>query len=210
MTVTMKGQPPLALEIVDTEKKKFEVLAVKDDVVTKAKITYDKRSKVEKSGKKEKAKASAVEGKTYTLTAGDPVTVEPAGEADDVRKEEKRFGKADKLRLAIAGKEYTKGKSVELKPDDVRDMFGDSGDVEITKFVIEYVGMVGKNAKFTMVAAMKSKKPDQKMAMDLKGTVVVDVASAEPLEMDVTGTMKSDDGQMKIDGSMTMSGRRSK
>jgi hypothetical protein len=207
MTITVKGQPPLAMTIEETEKKKTEVLAVKDDIVTKAKMTYETKTKTEKAGGQSKGGKSPIEGKTYTLTAGDPVTVEPSGEADAVRKEEKRFGKPDKMRKAIAGKEYTKGKVVELKPEDGADVFGDK-EFEITKLTLEYTGMDGKNPKFALRVSMKGKgKP---LTMDLKGTVVVDQATAEPLTMDMTGTVKADDKDMKIDGTLTMKGKRSK
>ncbi|MBX3159472.1 MAG: hypothetical protein KF773_26105 [Deltaproteobacteria bacterium] len=209
MNITVKGQPPVPMVISETERKKVVVLAVKDAVVTKAKITYEKKTKVQKSGANEKGGASPLEGKTYTISAGTPIGVEPAADAEAVRKEEKRFGKPDKLRNAVAGKEYTKGKVVELKPEDGHDVFGgDNPDFEVGKLTLEYLGMDGTNAKFAIAVQMRSKKPDQKMSMDFKGTAIVEVPTSELLQMDLTGTVKQDDASAKVDGTLEMKGRR--
>jgi len=189
------------------ERKRIEVLAVKGDVVVKAKITYDKASDSQKLGANEKGGTNPAEGKTYTVTAGEPIAVEPGAEAEAVRKLEKRFGKPDRMRNVIAGHEYVQGKVIELKPSEVTDFLDDQGDVE--KFTLEYAGMEGKSANFKMhfEGTKKDKAP---IKIEMSGKVLVDPATAQPLSMDLTGTMKSIGGDPKIDGTITMTGHRTK
>ena len=199
-TVETKGKS-MPMVITEIERKTIEVLDTKADLVTKAKITYVKKSK----SRGDKPTTDPLEGKTFTLTAGEPVVVEPETDADAVRRAESRFGKPDRIRAAVGGREYTKGMVIDISNSAANDMFGE--DTEVTKFTLEYSGMDGKNPKFKVQLEASTKVPIP-MKVVLGGTVVLDPATADSLSIDLTGTMKSTGGDTKLDGTMTMSGHR--
>jgi hypothetical protein len=212
MTVDAAGkQIPITLN--QARKKRVEVLAVKDGIVTKAKITYDQDSETKVQAGKSMANPSSIVGKTFTLTAGPTLEVQSAtGKATDdeiagIKKRERRFGQPDRMAKALAGKKFDKGKPVELATADVADLFGDNSDLEVKKLALTYTGMDGTNAKFDVKMVMAGTKPESDLAFELAGTMVVDPVSGEPTAMNMNGTVKQTK-KTKIDGKVTMSAKR--
>ena len=165
-----------------------------------------------KLGGKPKGGVSPIEGKSYTLTAGTPVTVEvggkpaPAPEADAVRAAEKRFGKPDRMAKVLEGKTFTKGKPLDLPPAEIVDAMGDDPDLKLLKMTLTYRGMTGKRAMFDMAVKIEGDKNGGHMVMDLAGKVTVDPKTSEPVALDLQGTMKIT-GAASGEGTMKMSVR---
>jgi hypothetical protein len=208
MTVTLPDGKKVPVSLKETQKKKTEVLEVKDDTIVKAKITYEDDSKVEKNANKEKGGPTVVKGKTYTLTAGSPTKVEidskeaPAAEATLVRDHEKRFGQPDRMRKVLGGKKFVKGTAVDLMKEGVGEVFGADGkDTELTAMTLTYTGMAGKLAKFDMTVGLSAKAAN--MQIDLKGKVTVDPKTGELLDLDMSGPVKGT-AKVAFDGTMKM------
>ena len=203
MTVTAKGQKVVVTSNA-RQKRRVEVLAVDGDRITKAKYTYDEDTKVEKLGGKEKGGPSGLAGKTFTLTAGTPYKIEGGSEADQdlVRKDVKRFGEVDKMRKALAGRTFEKGKAVELDPADLAHML-DEKNTKPTKATFTYRGMAGKLAKFDVRIVFEVGTKADAIVFDLAGAALLDPASADAIDLTFAGKLKST-GATPIDGTMSM------
>jgi hypothetical protein len=212
MTVVV-AKKTIKMSSTEKQKKKVEVLASKDDVITKAKVTYEVDQRSKKQDGKSDGGASPIEGKTYTLTAGATIDVAgasgkaPDAEASVVREREKRFGKTDKMTKLLAGKKFDLGKPVDLTGPDVADAFADDPNLELKKLTLTYRGMDGKNAKFDMQLQIAARKPDSDMKFELSGKALIEPTSGEPIDMKLDGTVKQTT-KAQIDGKVTMAAHR--
>lgn len=194
------------------EKKTVEVLEVSADAVTKAKYTFEAMNEHQEMMGKKDDKASPIQGKTYTLTAGTPTDVAtdsgpaPAAEADAVRDAEKKFGKSDRMAKMMAGRSFKKDEAVELPSDMVMEAM-DGDDMKEMKMTITYRGMDGDNAMFDVHMVMSGNDKGNDISVDMTGKVLVDPKTGEANKMELTGPFKMS-GQVKADGSMTMTATR--
>ena len=205
MTITANGQKVVVKEKA-VERKEVEVLAIGTDALAKAKITYTEDSKVSSQNGKQKTD-KGLTGKTFTVTAGKPLQVTGGSEADAdlLRKKEKRFGESDRMRQVIAGKTFTKDKPVDIDVSALGDQFGDP-DTKLEKVTLTYRGKAGKLAKFGIRMLAKVTKGPLVISFDLLGTVLVDPATSDAVEMTLAGNLKGD-GAMPVTGTMSMTAR---
>jgi hypothetical protein len=205
MTMNVEaGGKRATFSISEKRKKRVEVLATKDGVVTKAKVTYDEDTEISKQDGKTEVTPSAIVGKTYTITAGAPLDIQAASgkatatEIAVVRSREQR------LMARVLGQTFDKGKSFDVPAADAAMMFGTDPDIEVKKVSLTYVGMDGANARFVMKLLMGSKDPSLVLTIDASGPAVIDPAG-NPVSTALEGTVKVDG---KLAGKVSISSKR--
>jgi hypothetical protein len=207
------GAKTLPIKVVERQEKTVEVLAIKGEAITKAKIAYVHDLKSKQEGANQEGGVSPIEGKTYTLTAGAPVQVDgaagaaPDAEAAVVRDREKHFGELGKMTKVLAGLTFPLGKPVEIASAEMGDAFGDDPNLELKKLVFTYRAMNGKNAKFDVELVLGSRKPDVDLKFSMRGTALIDPSSGAPIELALDGTVKQT-GKTQIDGTAKLTAHR--
>jgi hypothetical protein len=197
-TLTAEGkQMPM---IQHQEVKRTEtVLAVDGDVVTQLEVTYLAALTHEKLGDEEKKGDGPEKGKTFRVSfadgklaitdqAGKPVGKELTEELTATFSDE--VGQVAPMRRIVETKTFRPGEKVELTPDEMKAL-SPEGD-----------GVVGKSMTLTLVeqqpdfailafdGALAGSQPGMTMAMTMKGTVKLEIATGRLLEMNVAGDMK--------------------
>ncbi len=163
-------------------KKRVLVLATRDGVVTKAKVTYDEDIDSAKQGDKTTTTPSSIVGKSYTLTAGATLAVQAASgtptdaEIAEVRNREQRL-----MAKVLAGTTFEKGKTVDMPAEAGLLYVNEDPDIEIIKVSLTYTGMDGANAKFDMKLVMGSKDPSDDFTIQSSGRAVIDPATSAPI-----------------------------
>jgi hypothetical protein len=213
LVVTMNGQKiPVKSERI--EKRSIEVLAVGKAGPTKAKYTFTTDRETTQLPKKSTGGPTAIHGKSYTLTAGEPTGVAgdqgpaPDAEAVLVRKRVKRFGKTDQLGKVLAGKTFLKGKPFELPAAELADVAPDP-DIRVVSMVLTYTGMKGGLALFDLAMKAEGERDGSKMKLDFKGKVEVDPKTNTPMDTRMGATVKSTGAQI-VEGTMKMTSHRTR
>lgn len=213
LIVTVNGQK-IAMKSERVEKRSIEIIAVGKTGPVKAKYTFTTDTETKQSPKKNEGGPTAIHGKSYTLTAGEPTEVAgaqgpaPEAEAVLVRKRVKRFGKNDQLGKVLAGKSFTKGKPFELPAAQLADVAPDP-DLQVVSLVLTYTGKKGDLALFDLAMKAEGDRNGIKMKLDFKGTVEVDPKTNTPIDTKLEATVKST-GAATVDGTMKMTSHRTK
>ena len=205
MVVTANGQK-LAMKSERVEKRSIEVLAVGPAGPTRARYTFITDSETKRSPKKSDGGPTAINGKSYTLTAGEPTGVAgekgpaPEAEAALVRKRVKRFGKADQLGKVLAGKTFLKGKPFEVPAAQLADVTPDP-DLQVVAMALTYTGMKGDLALFDVTMKVEGEKGGSKMKLDFKGKVELDPKTNTPIDTRLEATLTST-GASAVEGTI--------
>jgi hypothetical protein len=213
LIVTANGQKvPVKSE--RHEKRVFEVLAVDKNGPTKAKYTFTIDSET-KTAPKPGGGPTAINGKTYTLTAGSPYTIAgtgagavPAAEADLVRKRVKKFGKSDQLGKVLSGKTFVKGKQLQLTAAELAEAAPDP-ELKLTSVGLTYTGMRGDRALFDVVMKGEGSKGKASMTLEFKGKIEVDPKTNTPLDSKMEAAVKAT-GANPVEGTLKMTTVRTK
>lgn len=211
LVATANGQK-VAVKTERIEKRSVEVLAVGKTGMTKAKYTFITDSETKQSAKKSGGGPTAINGKSYTLTAGEPTGVAgdrgpaPDAEAELVRKRVKRFGKPDSLGKVIAGKTFLKGKPFALPAAQLADVAPEP-DLQVVSVVLTYTGMKGDLALFDLAMKAEGDRNGMKMKLDFKGKVEVDPKTNTAMDSKLEGTVTST-GTAIVEGTMKMTSHR--
>jgi hypothetical protein len=205
MSLTAQGQS-FQMVAGSHEVKTIEVLEVTHGTVTKARITFQTVDHSQKLSGQEQAGPSLIAGKSYILTAGDPITVStdagpaPADETAQVLEIEDRFGKGERLDRVLDGKTFRRDEEVTLSPEEIaRSM--DDGGLKVDSLALTYRGMEDDLALFDMKTTMEQPTPSGPISMDLTGKVKVDPKKNEPVSMTLDGNLHMA-GQVTGDGTM--------
>jgi hypothetical protein len=164
----------------------------------------------------EQLPAPTIVGKTYVLEAGDPTTVStdagpvPDAEADEVRKNEKRFGRADRMDKLLEGRTFTKDETTELPADEIADVMSEGDDhTKVTRLALTFHNLDRGLAHFDMAMTVEQTNPAGTLTMTLDGPVTLDAERDELVEMSMTGTLTMT-GSATAHGTMTISERRTR
>jgi len=213
MIVTVNGQK-IAMKTERTEKRSIEVLAVDKAGPTKAKYTFMTDTETKQGPKKRDGGPTVIQGKSYTLTAGEPTAVAgemgpaPEAEAALVRKRVKRFGKADQLGKVLAGKTFTKGKPFEVPAAQLADVSPDP-ELQVKSLVLTYNGMKGDLALFDLAMKAEGERNGSKMKLELKGKAEIDPKTNTPVDTASDMTVSST-GASVVDGTMKITSHRTR
>ncbi|MBA2541756.1 MAG: hypothetical protein H0V17_19085 [Deltaproteobacteria bacterium] len=195
------------------EKRTVEVLAVDKTGPSRAKYTFttDTETKIAPAPG---GGPTAIQGKTYTLSFGDPYTIAgsqgavPAAEEDLVRKRVKRFGKADHLGKLLAGKTFVKGKLVKLSVAELTEAAPDP-DLKLVAMTLVYTGMRADRALFDVTMKGEGSKGSSTMTLDFKGKIEVDPKTNTPLDARMEAVVKQT-GANTVEGTLRMTTIRTK
>ncbi|MEL6179083.1 MAG: hypothetical protein AAFS10_09020 [Myxococcota bacterium] len=220
------------LASVEHKKEKMEVVEVKEDLVTKAKVTYiektETKSEKEMNGEGDPPKVteSPLVGKTYTVIfesdtlivqdeQGGEVTAE---EAKEVKDGLKTFGKPDPFTEAIPSEPMTIGQTLELSDDSLAKlMAGGMDDAKITDatMTLKEVKEINKVKAgiFDVVFVMAFQQQAMKMDIQFKGKLAIALDTSRPIQVDLGGpiiisTAQRDDSKgppLSFDGKGDMS-----
>lgn len=196
-------------------KKSVEVTKVSKDTITEEKVTYGAITETSKVDGKDKAvPAKPFANKGYKLSAGTPVTVEALSgtaskdEVEAIRKEEKHFGKADRMDKLLDGKTFKKGVAVKLPSDELAKAFADDDNFKSAEMSLTYKGTTGNIATFDVTLKMDGQNAAGKLEMDTAGTITYDIKTSSPVDMKVKGTLKATGGKVPLDGTIEISEHR--
>jgi hypothetical protein len=197
-TLTAEGkQMPM---IQHQEVKRTEtVLAVDGDVVTQLEVSYLAALTHEKLGDQEKKGDGPEKGKTFRVSfadgklvitdkAGKPVSKELSDELTATFSDE--VGQVAPMRRIVESKTFRPGEKVELTPDEMKAL-SPEGDGVVGKSMT--LTLVEQQPEFAILAfdgALAGSQPGMTMAMTMKGTVKLEIATGRLLEMNVAGDMK--------------------
>lgn len=198
-----------------TLKKSVEVTKVSKDAITEEKVTYGAVTETSKVGGTDKpVPEKAFANKGYKLAAGTPVAVEALkgtaskDEVEAVRKEEKHFGKADRMDKLLDGKTFKKGVAVKLPSDEIAKAFADDDSVKSAEMSLTYKGTTGNIATFDVTLKMAGDTPNGHVVMDTAGTVTYDIKASSPVDMKVKGSLKLTGGKFPADGTIELTEHR--
>jgi hypothetical protein len=202
----------IALHTTHASTKSVEVVKADGGTITQAKFTYSAFTDKTSMGAHDNTDATQIVGKTYVLTAGDPLGVAAAsGSASDaevkvLRKLEKRFGKPDRLETVLDGKTFTRDQQVALSSDQIVDAFGDD-DLKGVSMTLTYQGTAGGQASFDIAMKLAGDKDGNHITADVAGHYVADAKTGHSISFDAKGTMTMT-GKATADGTMSISGHK--
>lgn len=196
----------------ETTVEKSEVLGVEGKIVTKKKITYAEKTKIESENGKEKGAPSPLVGKTYVLAmvSGKPTVTDEAGKSVPAEEEElvlkshRSFGKPDPMMDGMPDAPMRVGEEVPKLKKALQENLSDADDGnDRPDFIVDSV-------KLTSI----EKGDDLTGVFALEITVQTSAASKDPFAMKakLTGTMKlrAKDGWltgMEIKGPLELVGK---
>lgn len=196
----------------ETTVEKSEVLGVEGKIVTKKKITYAEKTKVQSENGKDKSTPSPLVGKTYVLAMvdGKPAVTDEAGksvpavEEELVLKSHRSFGKPDPMFDGMPQGAIRVGDEVPSLKKALQDNLADSDDgKDHPEFIVDSV-------KLTTI----DKGNDLVGVFALEITVQTPKDSKDPFAMKakLTGTMKlrAKDGWltgMELKGPLDLAGK---
>jgi hypothetical protein len=211
LNMTVKGSK-IALHTTHADTKAIEITKVDAGTVTQAKYTYAAFTERTTMGSHDNSDSTPIVGKTYVLTAGDPIGVAAAsGSPSDaevavVRKLEKRFGKPDRMEAILDGKTFTRDQQVVLSDAQIADALGDS-DLKAASLTLTYRGTANGQASFDIAIKLDGDKDGNHITADLSGHVVADPKTGHTLSFDTKGAMTMT-GKANADGTLTISAHK--
>jgi len=204
----------------ETTIEKSEVLGVDGKIVTKKKLTYVEKTKVQSENGKEKVATTPVLGKTYVLAmvAGKPTVTDEAGksvpteEEDVVLKSHRAFGKPDPMIDGMPEGAIRIGDDVPKLKKALQDNLTDADDgKERPEFIVNEVKLTGIekgneptgvfSVKITVQTPKDSKDPFA-MNATLTGTMKLRAKDGWLSGMELTGplTLQGKDPSLKVEG----------
>lgn len=190
----------------EVNKRTEETLAVAGDVVTKAKVTYEQRTKTKaQDGRTGAPDKNVLAGKTFVVEAKDGkvlVTNEDGKPVDAaskaaVEKDYKRFGKPNAVVAAFPTRALKVGEEVkELSAAIVEDLKDDM-DAEKAGLTVESPKVVldrkeGDNAVFVLTMTMRMAKGPLKGNIPVTGSVTVRASDGFLLRSETNGPINLD------------------
>jgi hypothetical protein len=194
-------------------RKRVEVFGANPRIVQRARIAYLAHEAVERRGLVERARPSPIAGKRYVLDvsdgalviAGDNGAAVSADEAAAIRAEEKRFGRAETLGAAVAQLRLPVGGSAAVPPAIAAQLF--PGDLECTMLEVTLVERSANAATVALRVGLAGTNNGVDTRVDAIGTLRLDAATAQPLEMKLLGPVHLG-GAVVADGTFELSAMR--
>lgn len=216
--VSMNGKKIQAMNNKSHEKKEWtiEVLAVSKTRVTKVKVSFKDVVATEKGPEGAKEEKAPFANKTYVVDkSGEKASVKDAAgkdvaaeltaaimeELEDVFKEDR--GNVKKLFPARALK---LGETIKVKPEVAKEVFGDE-DMKEAKLTLTLKETRVVDGVLCAVFSMNMKagsgpKEVPQMGMEVKGELILEVATSWPRSMSMSGPMTMSGTEKQPDGSV--------
>lgn len=209
------GAQKMDMKMTSERIEDLEILDVKDGVVTKEKIAYQKRTETT-TGAGSTNQGVDLAGKVYVvewtgselkITAADGSTP-PADELDKVKRDAGTVGKPDTFASLLTGPTFQTGKTVTVSGDDLAKLFaGDDklkgGNASLTLKTIE-----NGHATIALELTMAMSESGFSMSFGIHGLITVETSTGFVSAFEIEGPITID-GQAKGDGFLKLAGTAS-
>jgi hypothetical protein len=194
-------------------RRRVEVLGATAKIITRARIEYRDHPIGDRRALSDRPRPSPIAGKRYLLdvtdgtlkiTGDDGAAVSPDEDAA-VRAVEKKFGRPETLGMAIARLKYAQGTPVAVPAATVARLF--PGDLEVTALELTLAERDAVAVTFALRLAMSGERAGVTTRADVAGTLRLEVATAQPLEMKMLGPVHMT-GALVADGTLELEAHR--
>ncbi len=212
LVVTEADGSPVPLQRSKVVRRRVDVLEA-TNIVTRARLTYLEHRVVERRAVIERVRPSPIAGKRYVLEAtGGAVTVRgddggavsPEEDAA-VHAEDKRFGQPETLAMLVARLRYRVGEPVAVPAAEAARLF--PGDLEVAALELTWIERDDAGAHFALRLGMRGQHAGIETRADVVGTLRVDPATAQLLEMKLVGPVHLT-GALVADGTLELLAQR--
>jgi hypothetical protein len=191
-----------------TQTSTVEVLETNGSIVTQARYTYDAFKNTFWAGGDGRSPAMPFTGKTYVLTAGDPIGVTAStGTASDdevelIRKQEIRFGKPDADAM-LDGRTFTRGAEVTVPASQLAGVVAEP-NMKVAKLSVTYTGIAGDTATFDVRMRLAGGKDGYRVTAELTGAVLVDARDGSFVSANMKGPLTMAADKWTLTGTVAM------